>query len=88
MKIIRHNIEPDGVPVPGSGKLIEADTARGIVEIMRYETPFTADQPLDIFMEQTLARIDKTHPPLPNDPEPAATEFLARLAASTIISFK
>lgn len=88
MKIIRHDIEPDGSPVPGSGKLIEALSARELVEIMRYETPFTADQPLDVFMEQTLAKLDKTLPQLPNNPESAATEFLNRLAAANIISYK
>lgn len=83
-----YEITPEGLPVPGSERIVTGKDAQEIVEIMRYETPFTAAQPLDVYMEQLLAKLDKTLPPLPSDPVVAAAEFLSRLAASGMIRFE
>lgn len=88
MRIRIHPETIDGKPIPGNGTVIAADTPSGLVELMRLQTPFSAEMTTAGYRDEVLLRVDGPgHPPLPDDPAAADIEFLTRLARKARIAF-
>lgn len=88
MRIRIHPETTEGKPIPGTGPVLEAEGPAGLVETMHQQTPFTAEMPLAAYMDRVLAHVQgEARIPLPVDPEPAAVEFLTRLARHGRIEF-
>jgi len=88
MRIRIHPETTDGKPIPGNGTVIAADTPSGLVEMMRLQTPFSAELPLAEYRDEVLLRVEgPKRRPLPDDPAAADIEFLTRLAQNARIEF-
>jgi len=83
MKVQIHETTFDGHPVPGSGKIFYGENAGEIIELMRFQSPFTADMTNAQYMNEILSKI------APEKLEPIADEkeFLSRLAEKGFLSF-
>ena len=88
MRIRIHPETTDGKPIPGTGKVIAADTPTALVELMRLQTPFTAEMHVDEYCDDVLLRLEgPDYPLLPETREAADAEFLTRLAQHRRIEF-
>jgi hypothetical protein len=88
MRIRIHPETTDGKPIPGSGTVIAAETPCGLVELMRLQTPFSGELPIDEYRDEVLLRTEgPERRPLPDGPEAADIEFLTRLAERARIEF-
>jgi hypothetical protein len=88
MRIRIHPETTDGKPIPGNGTVLAADTPSAIVELMRLQTPFSAELPVAEYRDEVLLRVEgPNRRPLPEDPVNADIEFLTRLAQHARIEF-
>jgi len=88
MRIRIHPETTEGKPIPGDGTVLAAGTPSGLVELMRLETPFSAELTAAGYREEVLLRVEGPgRPPLPDDPAAADIEFLTRLARQARIEF-
>lgn len=88
MKILIRSTTLDGEPIPGSGETIQAADCLEVVELMRGQTPFTANRAPRDYMTEVLSGIEGgPTQPLPEDAAAAAAEFLTRLARHGLIEF-
>lgn len=88
MRIRIHPETTDGKPIPGSGKIIAADTPSALVELMRLQSPFSGELPVAEYRDEVLLRTEGPgRRPLPDSPEAADVEFLTRLAERARIEF-
>lgn len=86
MKILIHETTLSGEPIPESGWVAEGETAEEIIEVMRYQTPFSATLDTEDYMRQVLADLPGNDKPLPKD-DSAPNHFLMRLAQTGMIEF-
>ena len=86
MKILLRDTDMDGQPIIGSGLLINGKDAEEIVAKMQYSSPFNPGDVL-AYMRHVLdvARAEEALPK--QEDEPAASEFLERLAQCGLVEF-
>ncbi len=87
MKMIIRVTDKDGRPVPEPGQVIEGPDCLALVEQMRAQTPFTARQTPDEYMEGLLARLPNKPPVRGGTAEERAADFLRALAAHGYVEF-
>ncbi|OPZ24765.1 MAG: hypothetical protein BWZ02_02767 [Lentisphaerae bacterium ADurb.BinA184] len=88
MRIRIHPETTEGKPIPGDGTVLAAGTPSGLVELMRLETPFSAELTTAGYRDEVLLCVEGPgHRPLPEDPASADIEFLTRLAQNARIEF-
>lgn len=88
MRIRIHPETTEGRPIRGNGTVIAAETPSGLVELMRLQTPFSAEMTTAEYRDEVLRRVEgPDRRPLPGDPASADIEFLARLAQQARIVF-
>ena len=97
MKMVIRNTDKNGQPTLESGRQIEGTDCLALVEQMRAQTPFTARQTPDEYMEDLLTRLPDKQP-LPacacphadrrgGTPEERAADFLSALATNGYVEF-
>jgi len=88
MRIRVHPETTDGKPIPGNGTVLAADTPAALVELMRLQTPFSAEMSAVEYCDEVLLHVEGSdRRPLPDDRAAAAIEFLTRLAQHARIEF-
>ena len=87
MKMIIRATDKEGRPVPETGQFIEGGDCLALVEQMRAQTPFTAQQTPDEYMEDLLARLPEKPPVRGGNAEQRAADFLSALATHGLVEF-
>jgi hypothetical protein len=83
VKVQIHETTFDGKPIPESGKIFYGESAGEIIELMRFQSPFTADMTNAQYMNEIFSKVA---------PEKQAaiadeSDFLRKLAEKGFISF-
>ncbi len=87
MKMVIRAMDKDERPSPEPGQIIEGPDCLALVEQMRAQTPFTARQTPDEYMEGLLARLPDKPPVRGNTAEDRAADFLSALATHGYVEF-
>lgn len=87
MKMVIRNTDKNGQPTLESGRQIEGTDCFALVEQMRAQTPFTARQTPDEYMEDLLTRLPDKQPLHGGTPEERAADFLSALATNSYVEF-
>jgi hypothetical protein len=83
IKLQMHQTTLEGKPLSETGKIVSGEDAYEVIEVMKIQSPFTADMTAREYIKSVLAKIM----PEGETTEPDATEFLTKLAEQGFISF-
>ncbi len=83
IKLQMHQTTLEGKPLAGTGKIISGEDAYEVIEVMKMQSPFTADMSERQYIDNVLSKF------MPEDEstELDATEFLTKLASKGFLSF-
>jgi len=83
IKLQMHQATLDGKPLPETGKIVSGNDAYEVIEVMKFQSPFTADMTEREYIDNVLSKIMTKG----ESTELDATEFLTKLAEKGFISF-
>ena len=83
IKLQMHQMSLDGKPLPETGIVVSGNDAGEVIEVMKFQSPFTADMTEREYINNILSKIMPSEKVVELD----ATEFLTKLAEKGFLSF-